>query len=157
MCHRAYCYPFLDFANYKEGAKNLIVVMENRLLKDKTDETVNLKDASGIKQRYDSIVCVGESLEEYEAGKTHDVVKTRVVPHSRMLQLKALKKVVIAYRQSGLSELVRLQLMKSPEDVCDFIRGVVAELYGQDLVAEKVRIQYGGYVKLLYIKALLEQ
>ncbi len=38
------------------------------------------------------IVCVGESLEEYEAGKTHDVVKTQVVAlHSRMLRLKSLK------------------------------------------------------------------
>ena len=103
------------------------------------------------------IVCVGESLEEYEAGKTHDVVKTQVVACGfKDVTAEAAERVVIAYEPIWAIGTGKTATNEIAEDVCGYIRGVVAELYGRD-VAEKVRIQYGGSVKPATLKALLEQ
>ena len=64
--------------------------------------------------------------------------------------------VVIAYEPIWAIGTGKTATNEIAEDVCGYIRGVVAELYGQD-VAEKVRIQYGGSVKPATLKALLEQ
>ena len=97
-----------------------------------------------------------ESLEEYEAGKTHDVVKTQVVAAFKDVTAEAAERVVIAYEPIWAIGTGKTATNEIAEDVCGYIRGVVAELYGQD-VAEKVRIQYGGSVKPATLKALLEQ
>ena len=177
--------PFLDLATAKEGAKNLIVAAENCHFKDsgaytgevsvgigvewvilghserrqyfgETDETVNLKMLQVLNNGMTPIVCVGESLEEYEAGKTHDVVKTQVVAAFKDVTAEAAERVVIAYEPIWAIGTGKTATNEIAEDVCGYIRGVVAELYGQD-VAEKVRIQYGGSVKPATLKALLEQ
>ena len=175
--------PFLDLATAKEGAKNLIVAAENCHFKDsgaytgevsvgmlkeigvewvilghserrqyfgETDETVNLKMLQVLNNGMTPIVCVGESLEEYEAGKTHDVVAFKDVT------AEAAERVVIAYEPIWAIGTGKTATNEIAEDVCGYIRGVVAELYGQD-VAKKVRIQYGGSVKPATLKALLEQ
>ena len=164
--------PFLDLATAKEGAKNLIVAAENCHFKDsgaytgevsvgmlkeigvewvilghserrqyfgETDETVNLK-----------------MLQVLNNGMTHDVVKTQVVAAFKDVTAEAAERVVIAYEPIWAIGTGKTATNEIAEDVCGYIRGVVAELYGQD-VAEKVRIQYGGSVKPATLKALLEQ
>ena len=129
---------------------------ERRQYFGETDETVNLKMLQVLNNGMTPIVCVGESLEEYEAGKTHDVVKTQVVAAFKDVTAEAAERVVIAYEPIWAIGTGKTATNEIAEDVCGYIRGVVAELYGQD-VAEKVRIQYGGSVKPATLKALLEQ
>ena len=163
--------PYLALQTAKAGAKNLIVAAENVHFKDsgaytgevsvemlkeigvewvilghserrqyfgETDETVNAKMLQVLKNDMTPIVCVGETLEQYEAGTTKDVVKTQVVAAYKDVCPKCASRSEIA------------------QDVCGYIRSVVAELYGQE-VADQVRIQYGGSVKPEGLKALLEQ
>ena len=135
---------------------------ERRQYFGETDETVNLKMLQVLNNGMTPIVCVGESLEEYEAGKTHDVVKTQVVAAFKDVTAEAAESaeevasLVIAYEPIWAIGTGKTATNEIAEDVCGYIRGVVAELYGQD-VAEKVRIQYGGSVKPATLKALLEQ
>ena len=139
------------------GVKYVIVGhSERRQYFGETDETVNLKMLQVLNNGMTPIVCVGESLEEYEAGKTHDVVKTQVVAAFKDVTAEAAERVVIAYEPIWAIGTGKTATNEIAEDVCGYIRGVVAELYGQD-VAEKVRIQYGGSVKPATLKALLEQ
>ena len=70
---------------------------ERRQYFGETDETVNLKMLQVLNNGMTPIVCVGESLEEYEAGKTHDVVKTQVVAAFKDVTAEAAERVVIAY------------------------------------------------------------
>ena len=79
---------------------------ERRQYFGETDETVNAKMRQVLSNDLTPIVCVGETLEEYEAGTTKDVVKTQTVA--------AFKDVLLLLmNQYGLLVLEKLQLMKS--------------------------------------------
>ena len=129
---------------------------ERRQYFAETDETVNKKLKSAFKYGLKPIVCVGETLEEYEAGTTKDVVKTQTVAAFKDVCPNCASRVVIAYEPVWAIGTGKTATNEIAQDVCAYIRSVVAELYGQE-VADKVRIQYGGSVKPEGLKALLEQ
>ncbi len=129
---------------------------ERRQYFGETDETVNAKMLQVLKNDLTPIVCVGETLEEYEAGKTKDVVKTQTVAAFKDVCPNCASRVVIAYEPVWAIGTGKSATNEIAQDVCAYIRSVVADLYGQE-VADKVRIQYGGSVKPEGLKALLEQ
>lgn len=129
---------------------------ERRQYFGETDETVNAKTLQVLKNDMTPIVCVGETLEEYEAGITKDVVKKQTVAAFKDVCPKCMERVVIAYEPVWAIGTGKTATNEIAQDVCAYIRSVVADLYGQD-VADKVRIQYGGSVKPEGLKTLLEQ
>ena len=129
---------------------------ERRQYFGETDETVNAKMLQVLKNDMTPIVCVGETLEQYEAGTTKDVVKTQVVAAYNDVCPKCASRSVIAYEPVWAIGTGKTATNEIAQDVCGYIRSVVAELYGQE-VADQVRIQYGGSVKPEGLKALLEQ
>ena len=129
---------------------------ERRQYFGETDETVNAKTLQVLNNGLTPIVCVGETLEEYEAGTTKEVCKTQTVAAFKGVEAAAMEKVVIAYEPVWAIGTGKTATNEIAQDVCAYIRGVVAELFGQD-VADKVRIQYGGSVKPEGLKTLLEQ
>ena len=129
---------------------------ERRQYFGETDETVNAKMLQVLKNDMTPIVCVGETLEQYEAGTTKDVVKTQVVGAFKDVCPNCASRTVIAYEPVWAIGTGKTATNEIAQDVCGYIRTVVAELYGQE-VADKVRIQYGGSVKPEGLKALLEQ
>ena len=129
---------------------------ERREYNNETDETVNAKMLQVLKNDMTPIVCVGETLEQYEAGTTKDVVKTQVVAAYKDVCPKCAARSVIAYEPVWAIGTGKTATNEIAQDVCGYIRSVVAELYGQE-VADQVRIQYGGSVKPEGLKALLEQ
>ena len=129
---------------------------ERRQYFGETDETVNAKMLQVLHNDMTPIVCVGETLEEYEAGTTKDVVKTQTVAAFKDVCPNCAGRVVIAYEPVWAIGTGKTATNEIAQDVCAYIRSVVAELYGQE-VADKVRIQYGGSVKPEGLKALLEQ
>ena len=129
---------------------------ERRQYFGETDETVNAKMLQVLKNDMTPIVCVGETLEQYEAGTTKDVVKTQVVAAYKDVCPKCASRSVIAYEPVWAIGTGKTATNEIAQDVCGYIRSVVAELYGQE-VADQVRIQYGGSVKPEGLKALLEQ
>lgn len=125
---------------------------ERRQYFGETDETVNAKMLQVLKNDMTPIVCVGETLEEYEAGTTKDVVKTQTVAAFKDVCPKCAGRTVIAYEPVWAIGTGKTATNEIAQDVCGYIRSVVAELYGQE-VADQVRIQYGGSVKPATIKA----
>ena len=119
---------------------------ERRQYFGETDETVNAKMLQVLKNDMTPIVCVGETLEEYEAGTTKDVVKTQTVAAFKDVCPKCASRSVIAYEPVWAIGTGKTATNEIAQDVCAYIRSVIADLYGQE-VADQVRIQYGGSVK----------
>lgn len=129
---------------------------ERRQMFGDTDETVNKKAKRLIEAGITPILCIGETEAQYDAGETEKVIRDQLTGSIADLCPKCVGNMVIAYEPIWAIGTGKTATNEIAEDVCGYIRGVVAELYGQD-VAEKVRIQYGGSVKPATLKALLEQ
>jgi len=129
---------------------------ERRQYFGETDETVNLKTLQALKNDIYPIVCVGESLEQYEAGETKDVCKTQTVALFKDVAKEDVAKIVIAYEPIWAIGTGKTATNEIAQDVCSYIRSVVKDLYDEE-AAEAVRIQYGGSVKPEGLAALLEQ
>ncbi|RXZ78713.1 triose-phosphate isomerase [Paenibacillaceae bacterium] len=119
---------------------------ERRAYFAETDETVNLKVRAALKNGLTPIVCVGEKLEEREAGQTKDLCKVQTSVALQGLSAAEAAGIVIAYEPIWAIGTGKSSTAADAEDVIAFIRGVVADLYDQ-ATADAVRIQYGGSVK----------
>lgn len=129
---------------------------ERRQYFGETDETVNLKVLQAIKNDITPIVCVGETLEQFEANTTEEVVRSQTNKAFQNCCPKCMEKVVIAYEPVWAIGTGKTATNEIAETTCAIIRDEVAKMFGQE-TADKVRIQYGGSVKPEGIKALLEQ
>mgnify|MGYP001500466892 FL=1 len=129
---------------------------ERREMFAETDETVNKKVLAAFKHKLTPIVCVGESLAEREAGKTNEIVGDQVKKALAGVDESAVKNIVIAYEPIWAIGTGKSSSPEDANEVCAHIRGVIAEIYSDD-VANEVRIQYGGSVKPENIKDFLNQ
>ena len=119
---------------------------ERREIFGETDEMVNKKVKAVLKHGMTPIMCVGETLDEREAGTTEDKVTGQVQAGLTGLSPEQVAGLVIAYEPIWAIGTGRTATPDDAQAVCGSIRGVVANLYGEDAAAA-VRIQYGGSVK----------
>jgi len=139
------------------GATHVIIGhSERRQLFGETDYTVNKKMQSAVRHGLAPIMCVGESLDEREAGKTIDVVSTQLRGGLKEISSEDMARVVIAYEPVWAIGTGKTATPGQAQEVHAAIRGLLAELYGDD-VAQGVRIQYGGSVKPGNVKELMAQ
>jgi triosephosphate isomerase len=89
------------------------------------------------------IVCVGELLEDREAGKHFDVIRSQVVEGLFHLTEEDIQKVVIAYEPVWAIGTGKTATKEQAQEVHAFIRGLIAEKYSDD-VAQEISILYGG-------------
>ncbi len=138
------------------GAKYVILGhSERRTYFKETDADVNKKTKAALAAGLTPIVCVGETLEERDAGKTGDVVAGQV--RGSLADLGAdLVKVVIAYEPVWAIGTGRTATPEQAQEVHALIRKTLADMAGAD-VAETVRIQYGGSMKPENAKELMAQ
>ncbi|MDF0728312.1 triose-phosphate isomerase [Cytobacillus sp. S13-E01] len=129
---------------------------ERREMFAETDETVNKKTLAAFKHGLTPIVCCGETLEQREAGQTNDVVGTQIQKALTGLTEDQAKEVVIAYEPIWAIGTGKSSSAEEANEVCAYIRKIVAGKYS-DVVADDVRIQYGGSVKPSNIKEYLSQ
>ena len=127
---------------------------ERREYFNETDETVNKKAHAAHKYELTPILCVGETLEEREAGKTEEKVSTQVRAALEGLDENQVKRSVIAYEPIWAIGTGKTATAEDANEVCGAIRKTIAELYS-DATAQAVRIQYGGSVKPENIEELL--
>lgn len=119
---------------------------ERRQYFGETDASVNRKLLGAIADGLKAIVCVGEVIEEREAGITEDVLRRQVGLALREISGSDADKFSIAYEPVWA---IGTGKTATPEIACDahrFIRGEAAKAIGDD-AAEKLRILYGGSVK----------
>jgi len=119
---------------------------ERRLYFGETNETVNNRVKAAHKYSLKPIMCVGEKLEEREAGIMKDVVKDHVVNGLAGLTEEQMLATVIAYEPVWAIGTGKTATPEQAQEVHAFIRGLITEMYSQS-VADAVPIQYGGSVK----------
>lgn len=119
---------------------------ERRTYFGETDETVNKKILAAQAAGLIPIVCVGETLAQYEAGQTSEVVGRQMRAGLRGLDPSFAAQVVIAYEPVWAIGTGKASTGENANAVVrDVIRPALAELYGAE-VARQVRVLYGGSV-----------
>ena len=116
---------------------------ERRQYFAETDETVNKKTIKALEKGLIPIVCVGESLEEREAGITMDLIAIQIKKAFANIAAEDAKKVVIAYEPIWAIGTGKTATAEQAEEVCKGIRDIIAELYCPNC-AKEFTIQYGG-------------
>ena len=128
---------------------------ERRQYFAETDETVNKKVKAAFKYDLKPIVCVGETLEEKEAGKTVDIITKQTELALEGLTTKQVENTIIAYEPIWAIGTGKTATSEDANNSIKEIRNKIKEIYGEE-TAEKVIIQYGGSVKSSNAKELFE-
>lgn len=120
---------------------------ERRQYFSETDETVNKK----VKKLFSEseiipILCVGENLEQREAGKEAEIVSKQIKADLLGLSGADVSKLVIAYEPVWAIGTGKTASPAQAEEMCELIRKNIEELYDED-ICDRVTIQYGGSVK----------
>ncbi len=118
---------------------------ERRQLFGETDEMVNQKLRAVLKHEMTPIVCVGETLEEREAGQTEARVDAQTRAAFQGVKAAVAGRCVLAYEPIWAIGTGRNATPDDANETIGAIRGVLRDLYGA--TADAVRIQYGGSVK----------
>ena len=119
---------------------------ERRQYFGETNETVNKKTKKSIDQGLKVIVCIGETLDERESGKTFSVLETQIFEGLKELTHALMDSVVIAYEPVWAIGTGKTATATQAEEAHQFIRNKLKGNFNAD-VAEKTRILYGGSVK----------
>lgn len=120
---------------------------ERRTLFGETDRTVNLKVQAALSHGLVPIVCVGETLEENESGRTAEVVSRQLRQGLADLVLANGSSLVVAYEPVWAIGTGRAATAEGANAIlANVIRPVLAEMFGQPF-ADATRILYGGSVK----------
>ena len=138
------------------GTHTLIGHSERRQYFCETDEIVNKKLHTALRHGVVPIVCIGEVLEEREAGKTASVLKTQVTGAFAGITPEAAAPIVIAYEPVWAIGTGKTATPEIAEDAHQVIRTEVAKLLGPS-VAAAMRILYGGSVKPDNVTSLMAQ
>lgn len=118
---------------------------ERRTCFGETDELVNQKALAALQHDLRPIVCIGEQLEEYEAGKTEQVIRTQVQYSLANFLPDQASKVVIAYEPIWAIGTGKAATVEGAGKVISLIRQLYGDMYGSE-VATALRILYGGSV-----------
>lgn len=129
------------------GAQTVILGhSERRHVYGESNELINAKMRHALATGLEVILCVGETIEEREAGKTENVVKDQLSGGLAQVAESDLARVTIAYEPVWA---IGTGLTATPEQaqaVHSYLRGLLSGLY-DTAAAEAMRIQYGGSVK----------
>ena len=128
---------------------------ERRQYFAETDETVNKKVKSAFKYNLKPIVCVGETLEQKEEGKTNEVITNQTKLALEGLSTEQVKNVIIAYEPIWAIGTGKTATSEDANNSIKEIRNEIKNIYGEE-VANVVSILYGGSVKASNAKELFE-
>lgn len=118
---------------------------ERRMYFGETDDLVNKKVLAAFRHDLRPIVCVGEHLDQYEAGKTEDVIRTQVQQSLANVPGEAAPNMVVAYEPIWAIGTGKAATAEGAGKVISLIRSLYGEMYGEG-AARALRILYGGSV-----------
>jgi triosephosphate isomerase (TIM) len=129
---------------------------ERRTIFGETDELINNKikkaNASGLKP----IFCIGELLEEREAGITEKVIEKQISSGLKDISSEEMGNLIIAYEPVWAIGTGKTASPEQAEEVHKFIRSLINDKYGAS-ISDKIVIQYGGSVNNKNARELLSQ
>lgn len=131
----------------KEFCKYVIIGhSERRAYFGETDETVNKKVLAAQKHGLTPIVCIGETLAQYEAGETAEVVRRQALDGLKGLDPAFAPQIVVAYEPVWAIGTGKASSAENAEYVHrDVVRASLKDLFGEE-TAQSIRILYGGSV-----------
>lgn len=129
---------------------------ERRQYFGETDQTVQARVRAALDAGLKVILCVGEVLEQREQGITEEVVALQTKVALGGVSEEELSRIVIAYEPVWAIGTGKTATADQAEEVCAFIRSVVAKLY-RKAAADALTIQYGGSMKPGNAKELLSK
>jgi triosephosphate isomerase len=139
------------------GCSHVIVGhSERRQFYAESDNSVNQKAKAAIVSGLTAIVCVGEMLNEREAGEAENVVRQQLVNGLAGLTTTDLDRIIIAYEPVWAIGTGKTASPEQAQEMHAFIRRILGETQGER-VAEATRILYGGSVKPENIADLMDQ
>lgn len=129
---------------------------ERRQYFGETDETVNKRTKAALAAGLKVILCVGELLDEREAGITEEIVGKQTKVALAGITGDQLKKIIIAYEPVWAIGTGKTATSAQANEVCHYIRTVVERLYGT-AVSDGLTIQYGGSMNAANAEELTAQ
>jgi triosephosphate isomerase (TIM) len=147
------CGPML----HAVGCSHVIIGhSERRQYFGETDDTVNLKLRAALVVGLKPIVCVGEVLEEREAGVTEDILRRQCSIAFREISGRGAHPIAVAYEPVWAIGTGKAATPELAAEAHRVIRAQAAESFGDD-VAARMLILYGGSVKPKNARALMSQ
>jgi triosephosphate isomerase (TIM) len=129
---------------------------ERRQYFHETNESVFKKTKACFAHGLIPIVCIGESMEQKEQGKTQSVLQEQLTSVLDVLTEENMPEFILAYEPVWAIGTGKSALASEAENVHSYLRGLLADRFGY-LAAEKARIIYGGSVKAENAKELMSQ
>ena len=129
---------------------------ERRQYFGETDDTVNLRLKTALESGLTPICCVGEVLQEREAGLTDDVLRRQCVRAFHAISAKKAAKLIVAYEPVWAIGTGKTATPELAAEAHAVIRSEATEVFGEEF-AGQLRILYGGSVKPDNAKALMSQ
>ena len=129
---------------------------ERRTIYGETDAIINAKLKQARTANLKPIFCIGETLEERDAGQLESVLRTQITDGLAGVSEKDMRETVVAYEPVWAIGTGRTASAEQAQEAHAFVRSVIAGLYTQEL-ADKIRIQYGGSMKAANAAELLSQ
>jgi len=142
----------------KDIGCNYVIIghSERRNIFGETDEIINKKIKSALKNEINVIMCIGETLTERETGKTYEVLRKQLENGLKDIDRNSISKIVIAYEPVWAIGTGKTATPTQAEEAHMFIREKIKDLYDRD-ISDKIRILYGGSVKAENIDDLMAQ
>lgn len=139
------------------GCKDILIGhSERRHVIGETNELINKKLIAAIDAGLLPIFCVGELLEERNAGKTEQVVKEQIEKGMAGISEAKAKAITIAYEPVWAIGTGVVATPEQAQEVHSMIRQLIAKMYSKDF-ASQIRIQYGGSAKPDNAEVLMSQ
>lgn len=138
------------------GSAAIVGHSERRQIFGETDELINKRLKGGLSFGLLMILCIGETLEEREAGKAFAVLYEQIKKGLADVAVTDMAKVVIAYEPVWAIGTGKTASKEQAQETHAFIRGVLEQIYEKN-VAEQTRILYGGSVKPTNVDELMAQ
>ena len=140
----------------KDIGVDLVIIghSERRSIFAESDELINSKVKLALAKGLEVILCVGETLEEREAGRLEQVLRTNVTEGLKGVVKADLPRVTIAYEPVWAIGTGKTATPQDADEVHSFIRKILAEIYSQQ-IADAMIIQYGGSVKPENVRELM--
>jgi triosephosphate isomerase len=142
----------------KDAGASYVIIghSERRQFYGETDESVNAKTLAALGARLTAIVCVGEMLDQRDAGNAEKAVETQLAGGLNGLTLNHLKRIIVAYEPVWAIGTGRTATPEQAQEMHAFIRRFLTETFGENSAAG-VRVLYGGSVKPDNIAGLMKQ
>ena len=134
----------------------LIGHSERRHVFGEKDELLNAKVKAAYEFGIEPMLCIGELLAEYEAGKSKDVCRSQLVAGLKGITADQMKTMTIAYEPVWAIGTGKVATPEIAQDIHAYCRKVLEELYGKE-IADMVPLLYGGSVKADNAAGLLSQ